>query len=505
MTAIRLILALSGVLLPAAAYAQTTTMPDAAPAAVKYDRLPEYIGGSEKMLQDLGRNTRYAAAALRARAEGKVNVTFIVDATGSATDMRVLDSSSPLLNESALQAVRALGKFRPAMQGGQAVPAPMTIPISFKIMQSGPAKPIAVAPVAAVQPQANTLVGSTTVEKIASFRDSTYQLATKKSLVQRHYFTYDVAGQPATHRVDVVENGKVISSNTWRYEYAKSGPLLTKINADGRRRYSFSYDNAGQLTKITQQYRPRDKWELMSETLLERQPGPDGTTQLAFSLSTKRYEGMSSFGRTDYTLNAEGSLVASTVRGFNYKPLEKPWTYSFEYDSSPNPLHNLFPSAGSPLEVEDSGLHNLIRKQKHDQSARPSTSTYSYTYTAHGNPVEGVGRNSSQRPYRYLTYRYANITVPAARSGAATSATGLTVFPNPASSKTTVTAKGIGRGEATLRLYDATGQLQRQASFATTSAEQAETILSVSGLASGVYTVEIAGPAATASGKLLVP
>jgi TonB family protein len=94
---------------------------------------PEYPGGLNKMMQFLASNIRYPKAALRARTEGLVHVSFIIDETGKPRNLRVSKSVSPELDAEALRVLRLLPPFRPGTQYGEPVPVFVMAPVTFNI------------------------------------------------------------------------------------------------------------------------------------------------------------------------------------------------------------------------------------------------------------------------------------------------------------------------------------------------------------------------------------
>ncbi len=67
--------------------------------------------------------------------EGVVQVSFVVNAQGKVTNVKVLTPSTPAFNKEAVRVVSLLPKFRPAIQNGSPVSFTITLPISFSIVQ----------------------------------------------------------------------------------------------------------------------------------------------------------------------------------------------------------------------------------------------------------------------------------------------------------------------------------------------------------------------------------
>lgn len=96
------------------------------------EQQPSFPGGQGAMFSWLSQNIRYPAAAQRNGIQGRVMVSFVVEKNGSVSDVRVLKSVDPLLDNEAVRVVKAMPKWSPGKLNGQAVRVKYTLPISFK-------------------------------------------------------------------------------------------------------------------------------------------------------------------------------------------------------------------------------------------------------------------------------------------------------------------------------------------------------------------------------------
>ena len=95
---------------------------------------PEFKGGAKELYAFLGQNIRYPADAQRARAQGKVFVSFTICTDGSLCDYDVLKGAHPALNEEALRVVKqSNGKWQPGFQRGEPVRVKYNLPVSFQL------------------------------------------------------------------------------------------------------------------------------------------------------------------------------------------------------------------------------------------------------------------------------------------------------------------------------------------------------------------------------------
>lgn len=91
-------------------------------------RNPALIGD----LSSIGQRVEYPESAAQEGVQGKVFVQFTVTKDGSVSDAKVARGVSPELDAEAVRVVETLS-FEPATQNGEAVPAKMTFPITFKL------------------------------------------------------------------------------------------------------------------------------------------------------------------------------------------------------------------------------------------------------------------------------------------------------------------------------------------------------------------------------------
>ena len=95
--------------------------------------MPSFPGGMGAMMNWLGENVKYPEEAHKAKQQGRVIVTFIVNKDGSVSDVVVTKSVAPSLDEEAVRAVKSMPNWNPGMQNGKAVRVKYTIPVSFKL------------------------------------------------------------------------------------------------------------------------------------------------------------------------------------------------------------------------------------------------------------------------------------------------------------------------------------------------------------------------------------
>lgn len=99
---------------------------------VLVEDMPRFQGGDiNKFQEHLAKNLRYPESAAEKGIQGKVFVSFIIEADGSVTNAKVVKGIDPLLDEEALRVVKTSPKWEPGKQRGKPVRVHFTFPVSF--------------------------------------------------------------------------------------------------------------------------------------------------------------------------------------------------------------------------------------------------------------------------------------------------------------------------------------------------------------------------------------
>ena len=95
--------------------------------------MPAFPGGMEAMIEYLSSNIKYPADAQKQKVDGRVLVNFVVEKDGSITEVKVVKPTFPSLDAEAIRVVKAMPKWKPGYQRGQAVRVQFTMPINFSL------------------------------------------------------------------------------------------------------------------------------------------------------------------------------------------------------------------------------------------------------------------------------------------------------------------------------------------------------------------------------------
>lgn len=97
------------------------------------EEMPSFPGGNGALMQWLNENVKYPVVAQENGVQGRVIVSFVVERDGSITDVQVVRSVDPALDKEATRAVKAMPKWIPGKQNGQAVRVKYNVPVLFRL------------------------------------------------------------------------------------------------------------------------------------------------------------------------------------------------------------------------------------------------------------------------------------------------------------------------------------------------------------------------------------
>lgn len=96
--------------------------------------MPSFPGGPSRLFTYLSKNIKYPVEAEENNIQGRVIVSFVVERDGSITDISVIKSVHPLLDNEAIRITKLMPKWIPAKQNGETVRVRYTVPVTFRLM-----------------------------------------------------------------------------------------------------------------------------------------------------------------------------------------------------------------------------------------------------------------------------------------------------------------------------------------------------------------------------------
>ena len=102
---------------------------------VSVEQMPELPGGggTAAIVAAIQKAAHYPALALANSVEGRVYASFVVNAQGEVTDLKIVKGLGSGLDEETLRAIGKLPRFIPGKQNGRAVSVQYTVPISYHL------------------------------------------------------------------------------------------------------------------------------------------------------------------------------------------------------------------------------------------------------------------------------------------------------------------------------------------------------------------------------------
>lgn len=90
--------------------------------------MPFFYGGTTELFNFIRNNIDQKLAKNN---KGKVKVQFVIDTVGHTSQIEVIDSTNPELNEEAKRIIGILPRWQPGLQNGALVRTPYIIPLNF--------------------------------------------------------------------------------------------------------------------------------------------------------------------------------------------------------------------------------------------------------------------------------------------------------------------------------------------------------------------------------------
>lgn len=97
------------------------------------DKMPEYPGGEEALLQYLSDNIEYPVLASEQDIQGTVYVSFLIRPNGSVDKVKVIKGIGGGCDEEAVRVVKGMPKWTPGYEKGVAVKVEHRLPINFTL------------------------------------------------------------------------------------------------------------------------------------------------------------------------------------------------------------------------------------------------------------------------------------------------------------------------------------------------------------------------------------
>ena len=99
------------------------------------EEMASFPGGSAACMKYIADHLRYPETTVNGHIEGRIILGFTVNEDGSLSDIKVMRSLTPALDEEAIRVVKSMPKWNPAKQNGKAVKSKYTVPVVFRLQK----------------------------------------------------------------------------------------------------------------------------------------------------------------------------------------------------------------------------------------------------------------------------------------------------------------------------------------------------------------------------------
>ncbi|MBN2743207.1 MAG: energy transducer TonB [Marinilabiliaceae bacterium] len=102
-----------------------------APVFFIVEKMPEFPGGNEALQRYIAQSIKYPVIAQENGIQGRVFVSFVVNAKGQVVDVKIARGVDANLDKEAIRVVMAMPTWTPGEQRGKKVKVSYTVPINF--------------------------------------------------------------------------------------------------------------------------------------------------------------------------------------------------------------------------------------------------------------------------------------------------------------------------------------------------------------------------------------
>ncbi len=95
--------------------------------------MPQFPGGNSAMMHYIASTMKYPVSAQESNKQGRVVVSFVVDADGTVCNAEVVRSIDSELDREALRVVNGMPKWTAGQQNGVPVSVRYNVPINFRL------------------------------------------------------------------------------------------------------------------------------------------------------------------------------------------------------------------------------------------------------------------------------------------------------------------------------------------------------------------------------------
>jgi TonB family protein len=98
----------------------------------KVEKMPEYPGGQVALVKFISKNVKYPTKYKKAKVNGRVFVSFVIDKTGKVTMAKIVKSLNEECDAEALRVISKMPNWIPGEKNGEKVAVQFGLPVNFE-------------------------------------------------------------------------------------------------------------------------------------------------------------------------------------------------------------------------------------------------------------------------------------------------------------------------------------------------------------------------------------
>lgn len=97
------------------------------------EEMPKFPGGTQAFYRYIAKELKYPKTARKDKAEGRVNVGFIINEAGRADSIHIVESVRYDIDQEAIRVIQNMPAWQPGTQDKKPVRVHMSVPIQFNV------------------------------------------------------------------------------------------------------------------------------------------------------------------------------------------------------------------------------------------------------------------------------------------------------------------------------------------------------------------------------------
>ena len=128
-----LMMAMFGIGMAYAVNISTTDIVEDEEVYLNVDKKPEFPGGQSALERYIKNNLRHPVSVRESNLQGRVVCEFVVNKDGSLSDIEIVRSNYPMMNDEVVRMLREMPRWEPGVLNEEQVRVRYTLPVQFHL------------------------------------------------------------------------------------------------------------------------------------------------------------------------------------------------------------------------------------------------------------------------------------------------------------------------------------------------------------------------------------